>query len=85
MSVEGLSFEAAFARLEETVRTLERGDLTLAEMISAYEEGVGLCAQCGRLLDAAELRVSQLVQSSAGEMDTIPFDLRNSVTSPSED
>ena len=84
MSVEALSFEEAFARLEETVRTLERGDQTLAEMLSAYEEGVGLCAKCGSLLDAAELRVTQLVQSIDGEIDAAPFDFRGSVATPSD-
>lgn len=84
MDLEGLSFEDAFARLEETVRTLEGGDLTLAQMVIVYEQGVRLCERCVRLLDAAELAVTQLVQTPEGELATMPFELRGGVPSPSD-
>jgi exonuclease VII small subunit len=45
---ENLSFEEAFSELEEVVQQLEAGDLTLA-------------TRCNAQLDAAELRVQQLV------------------------
>ena len=34
-----LTFEQAFAELEESVRTLERGDLPLEESLALYERG----------------------------------------------
>lgn len=64
MEEEKLSFEAAFRQLEETVRALEGGDLALAEMVALYERGVRLADFCSRLLDEAEMRVTQLTPPS---------------------
>ncbi|MBI3964049.1 MAG: exodeoxyribonuclease VII small subunit [Chloroflexi bacterium] len=55
-----LSFEAAFAQLEETVQLLETGNLPLQQMVELFERGVHLSDACAELLKAAELRVSQL-------------------------
>jgi exodeoxyribonuclease VII small subunit len=55
-----LSFEEALHELEETVRRLEQGDLTLEEAISFYERGMDLARRCSDALDAAELQVQQL-------------------------
>jgi exodeoxyribonuclease VII small subunit len=54
------SFEAVYKRLEETVRRLEEGGLTLDESIALYEEGMDLARRCQGLLDQAELRVTNL-------------------------
>lgn len=56
-----LSFEAAFAELEATVHQLETGNLPLADALALYERGVELARLCGAQLDAAELRVQQLM------------------------
>ena len=37
--VSQLSFEAALARLEEIVRTLEKGEAPLDQSIELYQEG----------------------------------------------
>ena len=58
--VEGLTFEQAFAELEEAVRTLERGDLLLEESLALYERGQELAAYCAQLLDEAELKIVQI-------------------------
>lgn len=55
-----LSFEEAYARLEEIVARLEAGELSLDDSVKLYEEGQRLARHCGALLDAAELRVEQL-------------------------
>jgi len=68
--VEELTFEEAFAELEETVRKLEAGGLTLEESIALYERGQALAAYCNRRLDEAELKVQQLTPGG----DVIPFD-----------
>jgi exodeoxyribonuclease VII small subunit len=68
-----LTFEAAFARLEETVRALEAGGLSLAEMISLFEEGMRLVRLCHRELDAGELKVSQLLSGPGGEYELAPL------------
>ena len=72
--VEKLSFEEAFKELEGTVHRLEGGGLTLDESIALFERGMKLAKHCGRKLDDAELRVSQLVPSDEGSYKTIPFE-----------
>jgi len=59
-NLETLTFEAAFAELEATVRRLESGDLSLDDSIALYERGMRLAKQCSQALDSAELRVQQL-------------------------
>jgi exodeoxyribonuclease VII small subunit len=59
--IADLTFEQAFAELEESVRTLERGDLPLEESLALYERGQELSAYCAKLLDEAELKVQLVV------------------------
>jgi exodeoxyribonuclease VII small subunit len=61
-----LTFEEAFVRLEETVKALEAGGLTLEQATRLYEEGMRLARHCNELLSDAELRVTRL-QTSFGE------------------
>ncbi len=64
------SYEALVARLQQVVARLETGELPLAESVALYEEGVDLSARCKHLLDAAELRVQQLLVGDAGVEET---------------
>jgi exodeoxyribonuclease VII small subunit len=64
---EGMAFEAAFAELEETVRRLEEGNLSLEESIALFERGQRLAAYCSAQLDNAELRIRQILPSGASE------------------
>jgi exodeoxyribonuclease VII small subunit len=59
--ITDLSFEDAFAELQATVAQLERGDLPLEDSIALFERGQALAAHCGLQLDAAELKVRQLM------------------------
>lgn len=63
-----MSFEAAIARLEEIVRTLESGNAPLDVSLSLFEEGVALVKLCNRRLDTAEQKVKLLVRNEDGEM-----------------
>ena len=72
--VERLSFEEAFKELEDAVRRLEGGGLTLDESIALFERGTKLAQHCGQKLDDAELKVSQLVPSDEGGYETTPFE-----------
>jgi exodeoxyribonuclease VII small subunit len=58
--INGLSFETAYAELENIVGRLESGELPLEESVALFERGRLLSEHCQRLLDAAELRVSKL-------------------------
>ena len=55
------SFEENMSRLEQIVRTLERGDAPLEESLKLFQEGTQLVASCGKLLDEAELTVKKIV------------------------
>jgi exodeoxyribonuclease VII small subunit len=59
--IEKLSFEEAFAELEEVVQQLEAGDLTLDKAMALFERGMALAEHSNAQLDEAELRVQQLV------------------------
>lgn len=67
------TYEALMERLQSVVERLETGQLPLAEALSFYEEGVALAARCQQILDAAELRVEQLVVDADG-VGTVPWD-----------
>ena len=73
--VENLSFEQAFGELEELVRRLEAGDLSLDEAMAVFERGTALAAACNARLDAAELKVRQLVPDAAGGLATRDYTL----------
>ena len=58
--IESLTFEQAFAELEEVVGKLEAGGLALEESLALFELGQALAAHCNKQLDQAELKVRQL-------------------------
>jgi exodeoxyribonuclease VII small subunit len=68
------AFEELFLELEETVRRLEAGELTLAESLALFERGTTLAEQCNVLLDSAELRVRQLTTRPDGSAEAEPFE-----------
>jgi exodeoxyribonuclease VII small subunit len=57
------NFEQAVTRLNEVIRTLERGDTPLEDSIKLFEEGAKLAAHCDTLLQKAEQRVTKLVKT----------------------
>ncbi len=59
-SVDQLSYEQAFAELEQIVNRLESETLNLDESLTLYERGQSLSAHCAGLLESAELRVQQI-------------------------
>jgi exodeoxyribonuclease VII small subunit len=60
---KNLSFEDAYLQLEETVRALETGGISLDEATKLYEKGMKLTQICNQRLSAAELKVSRLQRS----------------------
>ena len=60
-SVEDLSYEEALAELEQVVSALENEQSQLEDAIRLFERGQALAARCGVLLEAAELKVKQVV------------------------
>lgn len=58
--VEQLTYEQAYAELEEIVAELEGGEHTLDVALAVFERGQALARYCANLLDQAELKVQQL-------------------------
>lgn len=54
-------FETSIKELEEIVRALESGSVSLDESLLLFEKGVKLTKNCQKLLDEAEKKVSILV------------------------
>ena len=61
------SFEAALKRLEEIVQKLERGELSLEESLTCYEEGIRLSRVCHGKLEEAERKIEMLVKDARGD------------------
>jgi len=59
-------FEEALEKLEEIVRRMEAGEMTLEESLKAFEEGVKHAGFCARKLDEAEKRVELLLKQKDG-------------------
>ena len=76
MKKNELSFEDSLKRLDEIVKSLERGDVSLADSMTPFEEGTGLIKSCGTMLDKAEQRVVMLKKGPGGSPEELPFDSR---------
>jgi exodeoxyribonuclease VII small subunit len=74
MAEKKLSFEQSLARLDEIVKSLERGDVALSESMKLFEEGTGLIRSCGEMLDSAEQKVVRLRKGPDGAPEELPFD-----------
>ena len=59
-------FETSLKRLEEVVKKLEGGELSLEDSLKAFEEGVKHAGFCARKLDEAEKRVELLLKQKDG-------------------
>jgi exodeoxyribonuclease VII small subunit len=66
MSENSLSFEQAVAELEEIVKKLEKGELSLEESIHFFQRGVELTRYCSKKLDDAERSITMLIEGEDG-------------------
>ncbi|HQV68821.1 MAG TPA: exodeoxyribonuclease VII small subunit [Thermoflexales bacterium] len=58
--IETLTFEQAFAELNEIVSKLEDGELPLEQAMELHQRGQKLSARCAELLEKAELTLKVL-------------------------
>lgn len=68
MNDKELSFEAAFARLEEILEKMNSGAIGLDESLKLYEEADKLITTCQKRLTDAERKIETLVKSRNGEV-----------------
>ena len=66
MNEQNASFEANMQRLDQIVRTLERGDVALEDSMKLFQEGTELVRRCGKLLDEAQLQVRKILVDQEG-------------------
>lgn len=66
MNANNKTFAESMNRLEQIVRTLERGEVALEESLKLFHEGTQLVQECGKLLDNAELQVKKIVTATDG-------------------
>ena len=73
-NLETISFEDALRELEAIVMSLERGDVSLDDAISAFERGTTLKAHCQKRLEEARMKVEQIKVPADG---TSPVEASN--------
>ena len=64
-------------RLEEIVKKLESGELSLEDSLKIFEEGMGLVGVCSKKLEEAEQKVTLLVKEGEGKHSEQPFDMED--------
>jgi exodeoxyribonuclease VII small subunit len=65
-SEQGVTFEKAVDRLEEIVRLLDAGELSLDDSLRLFEEGIKLSRECSGKLSDAQGKLETLVKQSDG-------------------
>lgn len=67
------TFEVAYEKLQQSVKKLESGELSLEDSLRAFEEGVQLSRLCQEHLTAAEQKVELLVKVGPSGVETKSF------------
>jgi exodeoxyribonuclease VII small subunit len=62
-----VDFEKAIAELEGLVKTLEAGEVPLAQALEDFEKGVRLVKQCQTHLDQAKAQVDALMTDQSSQ------------------
>lgn len=70
-----MTFEQSLKRLDEIVKSLERGDVSLADSMTLFEEGTALIKSCSTMLDQAEQKVVMLKKGADGAPVELAFDV----------
>ena len=71
---ENINFEKALGELEEIVKKLEGGNISLDEMLKYFEQGTKLVADCNKVLDDTETKLNILMKKN-GEISKQDFTL----------
>ncbi len=66
MNEKNMTFEQSMQRLEQIVRTMERGDAPLEESLKLFQEGTELVRSCNTLLENAQLQVKKIMTAPDG-------------------
>jgi len=72
--IENLSFEESLNELEKIVKSLEQGDLDLADAMSTFERGLNLSQASQNKLKDAEQKI-QILLNKNGQSQLSDFNL----------
>ena len=67
------TFEENMRRLEEIVRTMERGEVALEESLKLFQEGTALVECCGKMLDEAQMQMKKVLAGPDGAPVEVEF------------
>lgn len=67
------SFEEQIEQLENIVKELEKGELSLEDSVTKFEEGIKISKECNKMIEKAEKKITILVNQD-GEMKEEKFD-----------
>jgi len=71
---KNVNFEQNIKELEDVVRKLESGEISLDELLTLFEKGVGLAKSANSQLDNAEQKINMLIANkSTGELEEVPI------------
>ncbi len=73
---EDINFEDAMKELEKIAEELEKGNLSLDESVSKFEDGMKLSKKCSDLLDTAEKKITMLINDN-GNIKEEKFNVEN--------
>lgn len=59
-----IDFEKQIKRLEEIVAVLEKGEISLDEMINLYSEGTKIVYSCSESLEKAKVKITKISRES---------------------
>ncbi|ADI74593.1 exodeoxyribonuclease VII, small subunit [Methanohalobium evestigatum Z-7303] len=65
-------FEDSLEELEQIVKQLENGDLTLDESLETFEYGIKLVQKCNSKINMAEKKIEELIEENS-ELKTKQF------------
>ena len=72
MAAAKKTFDTRMAELDELVRRMEEGNLSLEETLKLYEQGMKLHQALAQELDSAEKRMLELSDGKLLEMEDAP-------------
>lgn len=61
---EDINFEDAMKELEKIAEELEKGNLSLEDSVTKFEDGMKLSKKCSELLDTAEKKITMLINDN---------------------
>lgn len=56
------SYEKKYKALEDIVRQLDDGELSMSELLNQYKKGLTLVKECTDMLDSVEGEIQQIIE-----------------------